>query len=295
VDTVIVQLPEECGTRWEGTESRRPRLLRLGPGETADFGRGAPGSPVPVRLHDPGVSRCAGQITAAEDYWRLSNFSRSATYVVENLEGAGEHIKVAPGRLGAPVPFEFSQVVLPSQGAEARFKVFAPQHAYQDDNGAGADGGERTTMPFALDPTSKYFLVLLALCEPRLRNASTGAVPGVGDVLKRLRPLDSCRDLTRSAVNYHVDYLASVKLRMRDDTGMDESDALAGGKRDELVAFALRFDLVREEHLALLPPRHRTGASSGTGAVGGTGGAGASGGTGPASARTRPAGGNGKV
>ncbi|MEW2518484.1 serine/threonine protein kinase [Actinacidiphila alni] len=266
MDTVIVQLPEECGgSRWEGTAPRRPRLLRLGPGETADFGRGAPGSPVPVRLCDPGVSRCAGQITAAEDYWRLSNFSRSATYVVENLEGAGEHIKVAPGRLGAPVPFEFSQVVLPSQGAEARFKVFAPQHAYQDDDGSGADGGERTTMPFALDPTSKYFLVLLALCEPRLRNASTGAVPGVGDVLKRLRPLDACRDLTRSAVNYHVDYLATVKLRLRDDAAEAESDALAGGKRDELVAFALRFDLVREEHLALLPPRPRPGGGTGTG------------------------------
>lgn len=260
MDTVIVQLPEECDGRWgEETAGRRPRLLRLGPGETAEFGRGAPGSPVPVRLRDPGVSRCAGQITAAEDYWRLSNFSRGATYVVENLEGAGEHIKVAPGRLGAPVPFEFSQVVLPSRGTEASFKVFAPQHAYQDDPDGGADGGERTTMPFALDPTSKYFLVLLALCEPRLRNASTSAVPGVGDVLKRLRPLDSCRDLTRSAVNYHVDYLASVKLRLRDDA---DTDALAGGKRDELVAFALRFDLVREDHLALLPPRPRTGGAT---------------------------------
>jgi hypothetical protein len=268
VDTVIVQLPEERGTRRDGTEPRCPRLLRLGPGDTADFGRGAPGSPVPVRLRDPGVSRVAGQITAAEDYWRLSNFSRSATYVVENLEGAGEHIKVAPGRLGAPVPFEFSHVVLPSQGAEASFKVFAPQHAYQDDPGGGADGGERTTMPFALDPTSKYFLVLLALCEPRLRNASTGAVPGVGDVLKRLRPLESCRDLTRSAVNYHVDYLASVKLRLRDDAAETDSDALAGGKRDELVAFALRFDLVREEHLTLLPPRPRPGAANAQPATG---------------------------
>lgn len=285
MDTVIVQLPEECGRRLRGdgperpggvasagtgpgrggTAPGRPRLLKLGPGETVDFGRGAPGSPVPVRLDDPGVSRCAGRIAAAEDYWRLSNYSRTATYVVENMEGAGEHIKVAPGRLGAPVPFEFSRVLLPAHAADASFKVFAPQHAYQDDHPdareEAAGGGERTTMPFALDPTSKYFLVLLALCEPRLRNASTGAVPGVGGVLERLRGLDSCADLTRSAVNYHIDYLASVKLRLRDDLagGGDAagSGALAGGKREELVAFALRFDLVREEHLTLLPPRSR--------------------------------------
>ncbi|WP_333768782.1 serine/threonine protein kinase [Streptomyces sp. IBSBF 2435] len=253
MDTVIVQLPEVRGLHAE--PAGRPRLLKLGPGQTADFGRGAPGRPVPVRLPDPGVSRCAGQITAAEDYWRLSNYSRTATYVVENLEGAGEHIKVAPGRLGAPVPFEFSRVVLPSEGAQASFKVFAPQHAYRDDTGGGPAGGEHTVMPFALDATAKYFLVLLALCEPRLRNASTGAVPGVGDVLERLRPLTSCRDLTRSAVNYHVDYLASAKLRLRDDSVDPDTDTLAGGKREELVAFALRFDLVREEHLALLPPR----------------------------------------
>jgi serine/threonine-protein kinase len=265
MDTVIVQLPEvRGGPRRDGCEqpAPRPRLLRLGPGETADFGRGAPGSPVPVLLADPGVSRCAGQIAAAEDYWRLSNYSRTATYVVENLEGAGEHIKVAPGRLGAPVPFEFSRVLLPAEGADACFKVFAPQHAYQDDETAPG-GGERTTLPFALDPTAKYFLVLLALCEPRLRNASTGAVPGVGGVLERLRPLASCRDLTRSAVNYHIDYLASVKLRLRDDAAEPADGGLTGGKREELVAFALRFDLVREEHLTLLPLRSRSAAREG--------------------------------
>ncbi|MFC4031309.1 serine/threonine protein kinase [Streptomyces polygonati] len=257
MDTVIVQLPDERRPP-DGEPAGRPRLLKLGPGETARFGRGAPGSPVPVRLRDPGVSRCAGQITAAEDYWRLSNYSRTATYVVENLEGAGEHIKVAPGRLGAPVPFEFSRVLLPSHGADVGFKVFAPQHAYQDDDpGTGGEGGERTTTPFALDPTAKYFLVLLALCEPRLRNASTGAVPGVGDLLERLRPLDSCRGLTRSAVNYHIDYLASVKLRLLDGAAGWDEEGLPGGKREELVAFALRFDLVREEHLSMLPRRAR--------------------------------------
>ncbi|MGW7362863.1 serine/threonine protein kinase [Streptomyces sp. NPDC054841] len=258
MDTVIVQLPERQEERRGGPQDRRPgnrpdrpRLLRLGPGSTAEFGRGAPDTPVPVALDDPGVSRRAGQITAAEDYWRLSNFSRTVTYVVENLEGAGEHVKVAPGRLGAPIPFEFSRVVLPARDTEASFKVFAPEHTYLDGEPLPRMG-EPTMSPFTLDPTSKYFLVLLALCEPRLRRASSGAVPGVGDVLERLRPLAACQDLTRSAVNYHIDYLTSVKLRLRD--GAEELEGTVGGKRDELVAFALRFDLVREEHLALLAP-----------------------------------------
>ncbi|CAM3229447.1 serine/threonine protein kinase [Streptomyces albus] len=258
MDTVIVQLPGREG-HVSGSSDGRPHLLHLGPGETADFGRGGPGSPVRITLDDPGVSRHAGVITAAEDYWRLSNYSGHATYVVENMEGAGEHIKVPPGRLGAPVPFEFSRVVLPASDGEVDFKVFAPEHTYLD-AGTGVPAGEPTQSPFALDQTAKYFLVLLALCEPRLRDPSSGAIPGVSEVLERLRPLEGCHDLTRSAVNYHIDYLATVKLRLR---GGEERAAGTSRKRAELVALALRFDLVREEHLALLrpsTPRDRVGS-----------------------------------
>ncbi|WP_030276306.1 hypothetical protein [Streptomyces sp. NRRL B-24484] len=245
METVIVQLPDTgAGPPAE------PRLLRMGPDDSADFGRGAPDRPAAIPLTDQGVSRRAGELTAAADYWRLSNFSRSATYVVENLEGAGEHLKVAPGRLGAPVPFEFSRVVLPSLGGGCHFKVFAPQHAYLDRVQAGPPG-EHTVSPFALDSTAKYFLVLVALCEPRLRGTSA-AVPGVGDVVERLRGGPGGGP-TRSAVNYHIDYLAESKLRLR-PAGPDDGAAPLR-KREELVGLALRFDLVREEHLALLPGR----------------------------------------
>ncbi|MEV7341869.1 serine/threonine protein kinase [Streptomyces sp. NPDC093544] len=261
MDTVIVQLPDRpdphSGGDLHGAKAKgKPRLLHMGPGETRDFGRGSPGSSVAIVLNDPGISRNAGRIEAAEDYWRLSNFSPTATYVVENLEGAGEYIKVAPGRLGAPVPFEFSRVVLPSLEGAADFKVFAPQHAYVEGQ-SGPGGGEQTASPFSLDPTSKYFLVLVALCEPRLRTASGAALPGVGEIVDRLRPLDSCRDLTRSAVNYHIDYLASVKLRLdvADESGTHKEGGRVGAKREDLVTLALRFNLVREEHLSVLPER----------------------------------------
>lgn len=148
MDTVIVQLPDREPVMAPGEP---PGLLRMGPGEAAAFGRGEPGRPAPIPLPDQGVSRRAGEVTAAEDYWRLSNFSTSATYVVENLEGAGEHVKVAPGRLGAPVPFEFSRVLLPALGEPAWFKVFAPQHAYLE----GRPAASAANSPSARSPSTR--------------------------------------------------------------------------------------------------------------------------------------------
>lgn len=257
METIIVQPPGP--SRPDAVGTGRPELLRMGPGDVAEFGRGLPGGggQVSIVLPDPGISRRAGRLEAAEDYWRLSNFSRDTAYVVENLEGAGEYLTVAPGRLGAPVPFEFSRVVLPALNGTADFKVFAPQHAYLDEHSVPGSG-ELTVHPYALDATAKYFLVLVALCEPRLRDPADSALPGAGDIAERLRPLESCRDLSRSAVNYHIDYLAFAKLRL--DVGDEpaaDSAGRTGVKRARLASFALRFGLVREEHLALLPSRKR--------------------------------------
>ncbi|MFF8322849.1 serine/threonine protein kinase [Streptomyces bobili] len=256
METIIVQPPDPSRpgeVRVTGNE-----LLHMGPGDVADFGRGVPGGrEVSIVLSDPGISRRAGRLEAAEDYWRLSNFSRDTAYAVENLEGAGEYITVAPGRLGAPVPFEFSRVVLPALSGTVDFKVFAPQHAYLDER-SSPGAGDSTVHPYALDATAKYFLVLVALCERRLRDPSDGTLPSVGDIAERLRPLESCRKLTRSAVNYHIDYLTFAKLRLDvgDEPGAD-GNARTGAKRARLVSLALRFGLVREEHLALLPSRRR--------------------------------------
>jgi hypothetical protein len=78
------------------------------------------------------VSRLAGRLRATEDHWTISNLSRQSTYVVENPEGGGEFLKVAPRRLDMPVPFEFARVVLPAAHISASFQVFAPQHLYTD-------------------------------------------------------------------------------------------------------------------------------------------------------------------
>ncbi|HWM02347.1 MAG TPA: hypothetical protein VNP92_08400, partial [Actinophytocola sp.] len=102
----------------------------------------------------------------------------------------------------------------------------------------------------------KYFLVLVALCEPRLRDPWSSVIPSAPEIVDRLRPLDSCRDLTRSAVNFHIDYLARTKVPVA-----HEGAPRADWRRAALVSAALRFGLVRPEHQMLLPSRARATGS----------------------------------
>ncbi|MFF3348967.1 serine/threonine protein kinase [Streptomyces sp. NPDC002779] len=231
--------------------------LRLGPGEAARFGRGSKAHPVELLLADPAVSRLAGEVRVTEDHWQLTNYSTTHSYLVENPEGAGEYLRVPPRRSGAPIPFEFARVVLPTRGSSVSFQVFAPDHVYLDTDGPGGVMGTRTLNAYSLDETATYFLVLVALCEPRLRDESAVSVPTTPQVVDRIRTHPALARLTARAVSSHIDYLAEQKLRVRGP--QDPADAGSGarrtGKREAVVGVALRFGLVREEHLALLPPR----------------------------------------
>ncbi|MEY9934506.1 hypothetical protein ABH926_009174 [Catenulispora sp. GP43] len=239
--SLIIQLPD--------------RLLELAPDEEATFGRGGRGAAaVDVPFDDPAVSRLAGRIRAVDDYWTISNLSSRATYIVENPEGGGEFVKVAQGRLDMPVPFEISKLVVPGRDGQLSVTIFAPEHVYVTK--AVSHGALKTQAAFLLNESAKYFLVLVALCEPRLRDGASVVLPSVPQIVERLRGLESCRDLTRSAINFHIDYLARTKLRVRDvapDSG--EKEDKADWQRAALVSTALRFNLVREEHLSLLPSR----------------------------------------
>ncbi|WP_189934287.1 FHA domain-containing protein [Streptomyces aurantiogriseus] len=235
----IIVVPPDC----EGPGSH----LRIGPGERLAFGRTTPGNDL-VIAHD-GVSRVAGEITAHRAFWILSNHSAHQTYVVENPEGAGEHVKVAPGRQDAPIPFEFSRVVLPAAGDLLSFDVWAPCHGFRARAAGPGAPGAATAPAFALDRTKRYFAVLAALCEPRLRRAPHAPLPTVDEVVERLRP--SWPAASRSAVSWNIDYLA-VKLRLRPGPDTPVPGQRLNGKKESLVSLALRFDLVREEDLLLL-------------------------------------------
>ncbi|MFD7323749.1 FHA domain-containing protein [Streptomyces sp. NPDC059875] len=227
--------------------------VRLAPGERLHFGRANPRAADRCRHLDiphPGVSRSAGEISATGSHWALSNFSAASTYVVENPEGAGEHVKIAPGRVDAPIPFEFSRVVLPAGGELLDFGVWAPRHDYVE-HAPAAEGGEPTALAFPLDRSKRYFLVLAALCELRLRDTPHAPLPTVDQIADRLRPVWPA--VNRASVQWNIDYLA-VKLRLK--PGPDTADAgpRLNGKKESLVSLALRFDLVREDDLAALAP-----------------------------------------
>ncbi|MFJ1973267.1 FHA domain-containing protein [Streptomyces sp. NPDC087903] len=236
----------------EDEENRAQR--RLAPGERLGFGRSAREGD--LRIAHDGVSRRAGEIRAQGAFWTLSNLSARQTYVVENPEGAGEHIKVGPGRLEAPVPFEFSRIVLPAAGDLLPIEVWAPRHdylrtgggSYGDTTGSGHDG-DTTAPAFSVDRTKRYFAVLAALCEPRLRGAPHAPPPTVDHVVERLRP--TWPAASRTSVQWNIDYLA-VKLRLKPGPETAEPGPRLNGKKESLVSLALRFDLVREDDLVVL-------------------------------------------
>ncbi|MEU2079492.1 serine/threonine protein kinase [Streptomyces sp. NPDC013489] len=266
---VVVHLPRGTGGAGGGEPGGDAVTLRLGPGEVARFGRGSAAVPVELVLDDPAISRLAGEIRVTQDHWQLTNHSAGHSYLVENPEGAGEYLRIPPRRVGAPIPFEFSRVVLPTRGdATVSFQVFAPDHVFLDPEAMDVPWGNSTVTAYSLDETATYFLVLVALCEPRLRDQSRVAVPTTPQIVERLREHVTCGTLTARAVSSHIDYLAEEKLRIAGPaTGESGKGDRRNGKREEIVGLALRFGLVREEHLALLPPltgaggRERQGAS----------------------------------
>ncbi|WP_415949233.1 serine/threonine protein kinase [Streptomyces sp. KLOTTS4A1] len=261
---LVIHLPRGCGA-FGGVPCGGTTTVRLGPGETLRFGRGSASVSVELRLFDTAISRLAGEIRATDDHWQLSNLSTTQSYLVENPEGAGEYLRVPPRRAGAPVPFEFSRVVLPTRhNTTVSFQVFAPDHVYLDPDGVGDQSGSRTVTAYSLDETALYFLILVALCEPRLRDESPVAVPTTPQIVERLSGHAACRSLTPRAVTSHLDYLAAEKMRIGPSAGeVSRRQNRRNGKREAIVGLAVRFGLVREEHLALLPPRARSGAASG--------------------------------
>lgn len=240
LDTIIIQLPASAARE-------RPWTRTLSAGATVAFGRDPTAE---VVLADPQVPRWAGRIRAVEDYWLATNLTVSQTFVVENPESAGEFVKLAPRRVDMPIPFEFARVVVHPGAESGSFLVFAPQHAYCDPAIPGRVAVEPTLAGFPLDETAKYFLVLVALCEPRIQDPDSLVLPSAVEVCTRLAPLPGCADLTRAAVNFQIDYLARTKLRVR---GPADPAGKADWQREALVRLALRFDLVRPDHLDLLP------------------------------------------
>jgi hypothetical protein len=197
----------------------------------------------------PGAAPVIGMFEVVDRYLLVSNLSTVTTYVIENLEGGTELVKARPRQLGIVVPFELSRILIPSGANISELTVFGPPPRLLRPDQAATEPESSISR---LDAASMYFAVLVALCEPRLRGSSMAAVPSVQEVVERLKGIDQFRDANRSSINYHIDYLADQKLPVRQWAKYVEHGRMHS-KREALVAFALRFDLVREEHLTLLP------------------------------------------
>ncbi|MEU8912085.1 hypothetical protein [Streptomyces nigrescens] len=192
-------------------------------------------------------------VTAHGDHWSLTNLHAEDTYFVENMEVGGEFVKVAPRRQDIPIPFELARLILPVPRGTGVVNVFGPEPRFLDASSAA----ERTTNWPRLDERCLYFRVLVALCEPQLRGSPPGAVPTVMEVITRLGGRFSQR-MSRAAVNHHIDYLATHKLRVSEWAGVSDGKR-SYWKREAIVAMALRSGLVKETHLGLLPRRQVTG------------------------------------
>ncbi|WP_433125495.1 hypothetical protein ACQPWW_23180 [Micromonospora sp. CA-240977] len=222
--------------------------MNLPPGCTAVFGYRRRSERLMVAGEGAQISVAAGRVASESDHWTLSNFSTVDPYVVENLSDRSEYVKVRPGRRAAPILFELARVVVPGNHGPEGFHVLAPPPRMVDP----VDMLPPNTASFAsLDEQRKYFAVLVALCEPRLRGGLPVGVPTVSEIAERLRPLPEFRDVTRDAVNYHISYLTRGKLRPYLD--QDGESGRVRWKREALASVALRYEIVRASHLSLLP------------------------------------------
>ncbi|WP_344506914.1 hypothetical protein [Dactylosporangium maewongense] len=102
-----------------------------------------------------------------------------------------------------PVPFEFARVVVPSVDRCSPFYVFAPQHLYADHQAQPDGSADATRVAFPLDETAKYFKVLVALCEPRLRDPSSPVIRTSRAVLDIAGVIDQACPVRDVAVATH--------------------------------------------------------------------------------------------
>ena len=226
-----------------------PQRVDLREGERFDFGRDPSSG-----AFKPDVTPSLGSFEVEGQRLIVSNFTRNTTFVIENLEDGSELVKARPCHLRMAVPFEISRVLIPIGMNMLEFTAFGPELLMLDAQWATDDLG--TPMP-RLDIARKYFAVLVALCEPRLRGDAMAAVPSVQELVVRLRGTEMFRRPSRSSINYHIDYLVDHKVPVTRWAKCGD-DSRRHSKREALVAFALRFDLVSEEHLDLLPQLPRS-------------------------------------
>jgi hypothetical protein len=224
--------------------------LTLGRRDEVTFGGDPALVDFPVNASQlPGV---LGTLTAQPGHWSITNHTDAVTMVVENLRGQG-FATVMPRMDNMPMPFSNARVLILASSGLVGFTVHTG--LYTD---ATRDAGGNLAAVSLLDEGTKYFLVLVALCEPALRFGTTVSVPTSREIARTLRRLDQCRDMSPQAVQYHLHYVMNHKLRdhIRHFSLLRGSKSVIGARyqRVLLAELSMRFNLVSRKHLRLLDP-----------------------------------------
>ncbi|GAB3719361.1 winged helix-turn-helix domain-containing protein [Nocardiopsis nanhaiensis] len=254
--------PDQVVTVQQDYESDTPMdTHHLEPGQSRIFGRGGQNRDVDVRVAvgDRAVSRLAGDIVSYGDHWRISNRSKSKSYIVENTERLAGFLQVPPSTYGMLVPFETSRVLIPGSEGEHSFLVMAPAACNGvivpgiDQTIPGTDPGDPESehtdaASFRIDRWHTYYRVLVAFCEPRLRAARHGAAVSGSAVDPTQQQVADRVGLKKSAVNAHVDYLLKTKFQIEPEEVRQGRD----WRSQLLIDKALQFGVVTKDDLSLL-------------------------------------------
>ncbi|MFI8366895.1 hypothetical protein [Streptomyces sp. NPDC085466] len=221
--------------KWVG-RSGHEYVRDLTPGERSSFG-GCSCRPWDVAVAADGAGHVAGAVTARSDHWRVDNLSPVAVLLVEDLEDPQQFVRVPGSRQGVVIPFELARITAAGPGHPPLLTVFGPEPSVAVGPGVGcpvdADEGETRHL---LDPGTRYFAVLRALCESQ--HAGPGhPVPTSAAIARRLA--EAGVRLSPRAVDHHIDYLVR-RLRLAPPTGSVQRS----WKKEVLAGVALRQGLL---------------------------------------------------
>lgn len=221
--------------------------LRLEPSESLTFGRAGD----LVIDDNPYLHRLVGRVTNRGGVWWLENLGRSIALAVTELDGPSGST-VGPGTSVALVHGEFA---VRFSAGPARYELIGALEAHEwDTDLLGPDGlaGARTLEWGRVELNPDQHLLLVALCERRLRDPSRADLP-VPPNRERAARLG----WTVTKFNRKLDHLCE-KLHRAGVAGVHGGlGASAVERRRRLVEHALAVGLVTRDDLGLLDEHHR--------------------------------------
>jgi hypothetical protein len=213
---------------------------RLAPGEALRFGRRAD----LCIDENPYLHRVVGRFVSRQGLWWIQNHGARTVLEIRDLETASRQT-VAPGQQAALV---LGRALVCFTAGPTAYELEVSRHGGEVVLDEVGEPAGTATIDFGVVPLSaEQHLLLVALCEPRLRSGSD-EVPTNQAVADRL-------GWTLTKVNRKLDHLCA-KLAREGVRGLRGGpDSLAMDRRQTLIDHALTAGLVEPDDLGLLSRR----------------------------------------